>query len=157
MSVCAGIVTIAGRTYAASGASSAQQTIAADRDRAAVGSAPCRARPACVPSAIDVISGPTSVPVSSGLPTGRRGVRGRHALDDLVDARTMHDGATQRRAALAGGAGSSERHAANHELDVGRWRDDGRVVAAELEDAATESGGDHDRRPAGPFGSSRWR
>ena len=32
-----------------------------------------------------MISGPTSVPASSGLPTGKRGVCGRHALDHLVD------------------------------------------------------------------------
>ncbi len=54
----------------------------------------------------------------------------------------MHDHPAQRRAPLAGGAGGGERDAAHDEFDVGRRRDDRRVVAAEFEDAATESGGD---------------
>ena len=55
----------------------------------------------------------------------------------------MHDGSTQRRATLPGRAGSGERHSADHQFDVGRRCDDGRVVAAELEDAAPEPAGDH--------------
>ncbi len=55
----------------------------------------------------------------------------------------VDDHPTQRGAALAGGSGSGERHAAHDQFDVGGRRDDGRVVAAELEDAATEARRDH--------------
>ena len=98
---------------------------------------------ACMRSnAVGVINGPTSVPASSGLPIGRVAYAADILLDDLVDARAVDDGAAQRRASLTGGSGRGERHAAHDQLDVGRRRDDGRVVAAELEDAAPEAAGD---------------
>ena len=57
----------------------------------------------------------------------------------------MHDQPPQRRAPLAGGAGRREHDAADGEVEVGRRGDDRRVVAAELEEAAAEAGGDHGR------------
>ncbi len=56
----------------------------------------------------------------------------------------MHDQAAQGCAALPGRAGGGEGGPAHHEVQVGARSDDGRVVAAELEDAATEAGR-HDR------------
>ena len=50
----------------------------------------------------------------------------------------MHDQAAQARAALAGGADRGEEHAAHDEVEVGARSHDGGVVAAELEQRASE-------------------
>ena len=89
-----------------------------------------------------MISGPTSVPASSGLPIGSVAYAADIFSTTSSMRESMHDHPAQRRAPLPGGAGRGERDAANDQLDVGRRRDDRRVVAAELEDAATEAAGD---------------
>ena len=57
----------------------------------------------------------------------------------------MHDQSSQRCASLPGGAGGREGDAAHGQVELRRGSDDGRVVATELEDAATESGRHHRR------------
>ena len=61
---------------------------------------------------------------------------------DLVDARCVDQQAAGRRAALAGGADRAEEHRGHHQVEVGELVDDDGVVAAELEQAAAEAGGD---------------
>ena len=54
----------------------------------------------------------------------------------------MHDQAPEARAALAGGADGGEENAAHDQVEIGARRDDGGVVAAELEQRAAEPGRD---------------
>lgn len=54
----------------------------------------------------------------------------------------MDDEPAQGGAALPRGAGRGEDDALNGEVEVGGGRDDGRVVAAEFEQAPSETGGD---------------
>ncbi len=62
--------------------------------------------------------------------------------DEVVDHRGVRDHPAQGGAALAGRAGRGEHDAAHGEVEVGRRRHDGGVVAAELEQAAAEARGD---------------
>ncbi|MNZ61401.1 hypothetical protein D3C78_794970 [compost metagenome] len=70
------------------------------------------------------------------------GVGGLEAADDLVLDRLVGDQAAQGGAALAGGADGAEQDGAHGHVQIGAGRQDHGVVAAELEDAATEAGGD---------------
>ena len=54
----------------------------------------------------------------------------------------MHEQPPQRRAALARRAHGREGDGADCEIEIGRRRDDGGVVAAELQDRAGETGGE---------------
>ena len=141
MAVCAGMSTIAGRTYAASGASS-PSAVAADEHGAAVGL--CGGEGGLhVVEAVMVTSGPTSVPLLQRAAHGQAAECGDEPADHLVEARAVDDQPTQAGAALAGGAGGGERDATDDEFHVGAGGDDRRVVAAELEDAAAEATGHH--------------
>ena len=68
----------------------------------------------------------------------------------------MHEQPAQRGAALAGGAHGGEGDAAHREIEVGRGRDDGGVVAAEFENRAGKPRREPRRRRRGPWRSSRW-
>ena len=63
------------------------------------------------------------------------------AHEQRVGDVAMHDQPAQRGAALPGGAHGAEQDRAHGQIEVGRRRDDHRVVAAQLEQAAAEAGG----------------
>jgi len=73
---------------------------------------------------------------------GQRLVGGLDLRDELVGDRGVRDDPTQGGAALPGGAGGGEHDGAHGQIEVGRRRDDRRVVAAEFEQQATEATGD---------------
>ena len=124
---------------------------------------PCRRPPRPAASASRMASkaarecsGPTSVPGVERVADRQRPVGRGHPLDHGVRDRLVHDQPPQRRAPLARGAGGGEDDAAHGEVEVGRRRDDGGVVAAQLEDRPAEAGG-HPRRDRGahPLRSGR--
>ena len=103
------------------------------------------------------MSGPTSVPASSGEPTGRLAYALRSMGLELVDQAAVHDQAAQRGAALSGGAGRREHDGAQAQGQVGTGRDDGGIVAAELEQRASEARGDPRPQRAAHRRCCRWR
>ncbi len=68
-------------------------------------------------------------------------VGGHDPLDDVVGHRAVHDQPAQAGAALAGGAGGGEHDGAHRQVQVGRRRDDGRVVAAQFQQHPAEPPG----------------
>lgn len=75
------------------------------------------------------------------------------ALDYLVLHRLMGNQPAQGGAALPGGAHRAEQDAAHRQVEVGAWRQDHRVVAAQFEDAASETRR-HPRRHFAPHASA---
>src|SRR5271170_1934289 len=66
----------------------------------------------------------------------------------------MYHQASQRSAALPGGAGSGENDGARRQLKVSRGGDDGGVVAAELEQRTAKAGSDPLTHSAAHFGAA---
>lgn len=73
---------------------------------------------------------------------GELGVRGRQSGDEGVGDVAVDDEAAQGGAALSGGARGGEDDALDGEVEIRGGRDDGRVVAAELQQAPSETGRD---------------
>ncbi len=89
--------------------------------------------------ALSSISGPTSVPASSGLPTGTDLIGLLQARHELVVNAVMHKQAAQRRAALACRAHGGEGDAAQRQIEIGGRANDRGIVAAELENGASKA------------------
>ena len=134
----------AGCTYQRVGRLRSEHTLAADDDLATVGRRLLDGRRDSVERpAVDQRADERAV--GQGVADRYRRVRLGQALDQLVADRPVGDQTAQARAALARRADSGEGDAAHRQLEVGAGRDDGCVVAAELEDQRGRTG----RRPPG--------
>ena len=124
---------------------------------AAVGPAPCPARPAWprTRAVRDQRTDERAVVERVADAAAAVGAQ-RSAATSSSATDGVHDQPAQRGAALPGGARRGEHDAAHGEVEVGGRGDDRRVVAAELEQAAAEARGDpradraaHPHRPGG--------